>query len=91
MSKKEEQQLVDQALTAGVQYVKEHYNAEFVMNSYEIEDSAIRSRVFLYGHVTGHEEDKITISYGPQQGEVINIFGPEWFIDSRLPEDTNTN
>ncbi|WP_028591027.1 hypothetical protein [Paenibacillus massiliensis] len=91
MSKQEEQQILDQALAAGVQHIKQHYDADFVMNSYEIEDSANRSRVFLYGYVKGHEEESITISYSFMQHEIVNVTGPEWFIDSRLPEDTSVN
>lgn len=82
MSRAEKNELVEKAEIAGERFIKEHYNAEFVLDDFEIVDPAIHSTVYLYGYVKGHEDEKIIVSYNYKANEVRNVIGPDWFIDS---------
>ncbi|OAB42282.1 hypothetical protein [Paenibacillus glacialis] len=73
------------ALPISVKYIKEYYNADFVMTDYEVYPGYINSTISLYGYIKGHEDDDITIIYNYKTYEVIDIIGPSWFIDSEIP------
>ncbi|MFU1797401.1 hypothetical protein ACM1RC_26280 [Paenibacillus azoreducens] len=85
MSKAEKKELVQTAASAGEQFIKKHYNAEFILKDYEIIDPSVQSTVYLYGYVKGHEKDEITVVYSYHTHEVRTVIGPDWFIDSRKP------
>jgi len=52
---------VDIALPISVKYIKEFYNADFVMTDYEVYPGYINSTISFDGYIKGHEEDDITI------------------------------
>ncbi len=74
------------ALPISVKYIKEYYNADFVMTDYEVMPGYIDSTIYLDGYIKGHEDDSITIAYSYKTNEVIDVIGPGWFIDSRNPK-----
>ncbi|MBE0337826.1 MULTISPECIES: hypothetical protein [Paenibacillus] len=86
LSDKEKQELVDVATPIGVDFIKEHYNADFILKDYAVDDPAVHSRLYLYGYIKGHEDNKITIYYNYKTKEVIDVSGPDWFIDSEVPK-----
>lgn len=86
LSNNEKKELVDVATPIGVKFIKEHYNADFILKDYAVDDPAIHSRIYLYGYIKGHEDSKITIYYNYKTKEVIDVSGPDWFIDSEVPK-----
>ncbi|PAD29315.1 hypothetical protein CHH60_21675 [Paenibacillus sp. 7523-1] len=91
MSTSDQQKMVEIATPISAQYIKQYYNAEFVVTSYDIDDPSIHSRLYLYGYVTGHEDERITVSYNYDRQEVLSVEGPDWFIDSRNPKKENSS
>ncbi|WP_440116728.1 hypothetical protein [Paenibacillus sp. QZ-Y1] len=88
ISTSDKQNIVEAATPISIQYIKEYYNAEFVITNYDIDDPSVHARLYLYGHVTGHEDERIIVSYNYDTQEVISAEGPGWFIDSRNPKKT---
>ncbi|MEC0106368.1 hypothetical protein P4H27_05390 [Paenibacillus taichungensis] len=86
MSTSDKQNIVETATLISVQYIKKYYNADFIVTSHDIDDPSIHSRLYLYGHITGHEDERITVSYNYVTQEVLSVEGPDWFIDSRNPK-----
>ncbi|MET3207278.1 UNVERIFIED_CONTAM: hypothetical protein ABIC26_000212 [Paenibacillus sp. PvR008] len=82
----QEKELIEIATPIGVEFIKEHYNADFILKDYAVDDPAIHSRIYLYGYIKGHEDSKITIYYNYKTKEVIDVSGPDWFIDSEVPK-----
>ncbi|MDQ0494134.1 hypothetical protein QOZ95_002297 [Paenibacillus brasilensis] len=86
MSNNEKKELVGEATPIGVKFIKEHYDADFKLKDYAVDDPAVHSRIYLYGYIKGHEDSKITIYYNYKTKEVIDVSGPDWFIDSEVPK-----
>ncbi|MEC0123404.1 hypothetical protein [Paenibacillus pabuli] len=86
MSTSDKQNIVETATPISVQYIKKYYNADFIITSHDIDAPSIHSRLYLYGHITGHEDERITVSYNYDTQEVLSVEGPGWFIDSRNPK-----
>ncbi|WP_254847935.1 MULTISPECIES: hypothetical protein [Paenibacillus] len=86
MSTSDKQSIVDTATPISVQYIKKYYDADFIVTSHDIDAPYIHSRLYLNGHIKGHEDEQITISYDYDTQEVISVQGPGWFIDSRNPK-----
>ncbi|HBU83971.1 MAG TPA: hypothetical protein DEF35_20360 [Paenibacillus sp.] len=86
MSTSDKQNIVQTAIPISVQYIKQYYIADFIVTSHDIDDPSIHSRLYLYGHITGHEDERITVSYNYDTQEVLSVEGPGWFIDSRNPK-----
>ncbi|ADO59041.1 MULTISPECIES: hypothetical protein [Paenibacillus] len=82
----QEKELITVATPIGVEFIKEHYNADFILKDYTVDDPAVHSRIYLYGYIKGHEDSKITIYYSYKTKEVIDVSGPDWFIDSEVPK-----
>jgi hypothetical protein len=59
----QEKEMVETATPLGVEYIKKYYNADFVLNDYEIIDPAITTTIFLHGYIKGHKDEPISISY----------------------------
>ncbi|OAB42330.1 hypothetical protein PGLA_13360 [Paenibacillus glacialis] len=74
------------ALPISVKYIKEYYNADFVMTDYFVNSGYINSTIFIDGYIKGHEYENITITYNYKKYEVTNVMGPGWFIQSRNPK-----
>ncbi|OAB42281.1 hypothetical protein [Paenibacillus glacialis] len=83
VKKKEKMEI---ALPISVKHIKQYYNADFIMTDYSVEDSYVRSGIFLYGYIKGREDDPITTESDYDTYEVIDVGGPGWFIDSRNPK-----
>ncbi|OAB42278.1 hypothetical protein [Paenibacillus glacialis] len=81
VKKKEKMEI---ALPISVKYIKEHYNADFVMTDYDVLPDYIHSIIFIDGYIKGHEDEHISITYNYKKYEVINVLGPGWFIDSEI-------
>ncbi|MGG4130017.1 hypothetical protein [Paenibacillus sp. PvP094] len=86
MSTSDQQKMVEIATPISAQYIKQYYNAEFVITSHDVDDPSNHSRLYLYGYVKGHEDERITVSYNYDTQEVLSVEGPGWFIDSRNPK-----
>lgn len=86
MSASDKQMIVEKATPISIQYIKKYYNADFVVTSHDVDDPSIHSRLYLYGHITGHEDERITVSYNYDTQEVLSVEGPGWFIDRRDPK-----
>lgn len=86
MSTADQQKIVETATPISTEYIKQYYNAEFVITSHDVDDPSIHSRLYLYGYVKGHEDERITVSYNYDTQEVLSVEGPGWFIDSRNPK-----
>ncbi|WP_342554873.1 hypothetical protein [Paenibacillus sp. FSL R7-0652] len=86
ISTSDKQIIIDKAAPISVQYIKKYYNADFIVTSHDMDAPSIHSRLYLYGHITGHEDERITVSYNYDTQEVLNVEGPGWFIDSRIPK-----
>ncbi|WP_249281078.1 hypothetical protein [Paenibacillus sp. 7516] len=86
MSTADQQKIVETATPISTQYIKQYYNAEFVVTSHDVDNPSIHSRLYLYGYVTGHEDERITVSYNYDTQEVLSVEGVGWFIDSRNPK-----
>ncbi|APQ61674.1 hypothetical protein VK72_24875 [Paenibacillus polymyxa] len=84
MSSKEKEETVKAATASGVKYIKSHYNSDFTLKKYEIEENTVHARIHLYGYIKGNNKDTIIISYDLDSKEVVNVTGPDWFIDSRI-------
>lgn len=86
MSTANQQKIVETATPISTEYIKQYYNAEFVVTSHDVDDPSIHSRLYLYGYVEGHEDERITVSYNYDTQEVLSVEGPGWFMDSRNPK-----
>lgn len=82
----EKRGIAEKAEIAVENFIKEHYDAEFVLQEFEIVDPAIQSTIYIYGYVKGHENEKITVVYSYRTNEVRNVIGPDWFIDNEINE-----
>lgn len=82
MSGAEKKELVEEAKTAGKQFIQDHYDTEFICTDYEIVDPSVQSTIYLNGYVTGHEKEKITVVYSYHTHQVRTVIGPDWFIES---------
>ncbi|MFC7558816.1 hypothetical protein ACFQ5D_21780 [Paenibacillus farraposensis] len=82
--KKEEN--VRTGIPIGKEYIKKYYRADFIFKSYDFIGSYVNSTVYLDGYIKGHEDQVISIAYDYKKKKVLNVSGPDWFIDSRNPK-----
>ncbi|QYK69857.1 MULTISPECIES: hypothetical protein [Paenibacillus] len=82
----QEEEIVETATTVSIKYIETHYNTDFVLKNYTIEENSVFARVHLYGYIKGNDTDLIRISYDLDSKEIVNVTGPDWFIDSRNPK-----
>lgn len=85
-STSEKQRIVETATPISVQYIKEYYNADFIVTGHNIDAAYIYPRLYLYGYIKGHDDEKITVYYNYDKQEVSSVGGPSWFINSRSPK-----
>ncbi len=81
----EKKEMVEEATIIGQEYIKKHYDVNFILRDYDINHPAISARIFLHGYIKGQESVSINIIYNYKAKEVINVGGPAWFIDSEKP------
>jgi hypothetical protein len=86
MSSTEKKEMVETATALGEKYIKQYYNADFVLKDYEIINSAIHSTLYLRGYIKGHEDEPISVGYNYEKKEIKGVTGPDWFIESRNPK-----
>lgn len=86
MSTSDKQNILDKATPISIQYIKKYYNADFIVTGHDIDAPYIHSRLYLYGHIKGHENEHITVAYNYDTQEVFSVEGPGWFMDSRNPK-----
>lgn len=80
----QEEEIVESATTVSIKYIKTHYNTDFVLKNYNIEENSVFARIHLYGYIKGNDTDLIRISYDLDSKEIVNVTGPDWFIDSKV-------
>jgi hypothetical protein len=83
-TKKEE--IVRTGMPIGKEYIKKYYRADFIFKSYDYIGSYVNNTVHLIGYIKGHEDQSISIAYDFGKKEVLDVLGPDWFIDSRNPK-----
>ncbi|BFH59715.1 hypothetical protein [Paenibacillus azoreducens] len=81
----EKKEMVETATRLGQEYIKKHYNADFVVKDYQFIDPYIDSTVYLHGYIKGYEDIDISVAYNYKRKEINDVSGPDWFIDSRKP------
>ncbi|MEF2966479.1 hypothetical protein V3851_11615 [Paenibacillus sp. M1] len=74
-------EMVDTATKISQEYIKRHYNKEFILKKYDIIHPSINTTIFLDGYIVGNEDTTISITYDYVEKEVRDVWGPEWFID----------
>ncbi|WP_043891384.1 hypothetical protein [Paenibacillus sp. Aloe-11] len=85
-SKVEKEEIVQAGIPIGQDYIRKYYNAEFIYKNNEFIGSYVNSTVYLRGYIKGHEDQVISIAYDYKKKEVLDVSGPDWFIDSRNPK-----
>lgn len=85
MGSSEKQEIMKSSHTLAVNYIKKHYDADFVIKEYHFVDSYIDTTVYLHGYIKGYEDIVISVAYNFKSKEISDVAGPDWFIDSRKP------
>ncbi|URJ60105.1 hypothetical protein [Paenibacillus polymyxa] len=81
----EKEEIVQAGIPIGQDYIRKYYNAEFIYKNNEFIGSYVNSTVYLHGYIKGNEGQVISIAYDYKKKEVLDVSGPDWFIDSRNP------
>ncbi|KAF6634675.1 hypothetical protein [Paenibacillus sp. F4] len=82
----EKEAYVQSGIPIGKEYIKKYYNADFIYQNNEFIGSYVNSTVYLRGYIKGNEGQVISIAYDYKKKEVLDVSGPDWFIDSRNPK-----
>jgi len=78
MSSAEKKEMVEIGTVLGEEYIKQYYNADFILKDYEI----------ISPYIKGLKAMKISQSQLNTiiKKEISGVTGPDWFIDSRNPK-----
>ncbi|MBU5352889.1 hypothetical protein ACN9MH_27990 [Paenibacillus silvae] len=72
--------IVKKATPIGLEYFKKEYNVDVEFTDSQVFAGYVSSKVVLYGHVKGDENEAINIGINYNTYEVENVGGPEWVI-----------
>ncbi|MGG4211862.1 hypothetical protein [Paenibacillus sp. FSL L8-0638] len=83
----QKEEYVQSGIPIGKEYIRKHYNAEFIYKNYDFIGGYVNSTVYLRGYIKGHEGQIISLNYDYKKKKVLYVTGPDWFIDSQDPKE----
>jgi len=78
----ERKAMVETGKEISQEYIKKHFDSDFVITEYDLIHPSINTTMFLDGYIIGHEDIRISVTYDYEKKEVRDVWGPKWFIES---------
>lgn len=80
----ERKEMIGSATRISQEYIKKHFDSEFILRDYDLIHPSINTTIFLDGYIKGHEDITISVTYDYEKKEVRDVWGPKWFIESEI-------
>jgi hypothetical protein len=81
ISKSDESKIIEQAKQIGIEYFKKNYNIDVVFTEFDVMPRYVSSRVSMYGHVQGAEDETIFLMIDYRTYKIVQGFTFEGFAE----------